>query len=140
MSDKQRDTYLRRTYGITLEFYRELLAYQGGKCFICHRKPGRIPLAVDHNHMTGEVRGLVCVRSAKDPVSGRDFPACNRIIGMARDNPAFFRRGADYLENPPARRLKERQEAELISAQREIISSIEEADWNRPVEEWFDHD
>lgn len=120
-ADQKFDAYLRRTYGITLQFYRDLLEYQGGRCYICHRKPGRIRLAVDHNHLTGEVRGLICGRSWRDPVSGRDYPACNRIIGMAHDNPAFFRRGADYLENPPARRLKERQEAEQIQEWRDVI-------------------
>lgn len=139
-----RDSYLRRTYGITLEFYNDLLQYQGGRCFICWKKPGRTLLAVDHNHMTGEVRGLICGRSWKDPVSGRDFPACNRIIGMFRDNPAPFRRGADYLENPPARRLKERQEAETIQAHRETIQTwggeSRQIEMPEDPEEWFDND
>lgn len=128
-----RDRYLRKTYGISEAFYLALLEYQGGVCFICHRKPGRVLLAVDHNHLTGEVRGLVCGRSARDHATGRDYPACNRIIGMAHDSPAFFRRGADYLENPPARRLKERLEAEHIQEMRETVALNDAQVWD-----WFD--
>lgn len=81
-------------YGITAEDYAALLAYQGGKCFICERARGvRRRLAVDHNHVTGEVRGLLCSK-------------CNQMLGEARDNPEFFRRAAHYLGNPPFDELK----------------------------------
>ena len=50
-------------------------------------------LAVDHDHKTGEVRGLCC-------------GICNNVLGlMARDDPSVFDRAADYLRNPPARRV-----------------------------------
>lgn len=112
------DAYLRRTYGISIEDYKALLAYQGGRCFVCHRKPRMVALAVDHNHNMppgrDSVRGLLCGRSGKDS-AGRDYPACNRIIGMAHDNPQFFRRAADYLENPPFQRMAEAQEGERLA-------------------------
>lgn len=93
-------------YGITVEFYWELYEFQGGMCFICERAYGKTKrLAVDHDHSCDQghpkdkacnlcVRGLLCTM-------------CNRkIVGHLRDDPAAFRRGADYLENPPARRLR----------------------------------
>lgn len=74
-------------YGLTLDEYRSLLDAQGGACRICGRvpKPTGKSLAVDHDHDTGQVRGLICV-------------ICNRAIGQLGDCPAMLRRAADYLE------------------------------------------
>lgn len=124
MSDKTLDTYLRRTYNITLEFYNALLRAQDGRCYVCRRKPGRVRLGVDHDHRTGEVRGLLCVRSHRD-WKGRDFPACNRIIGMARDNPAFFERAVEYLTNPPGRRLSREQELAVLRECSDVVDLLE---------------
>lgn len=85
--DKAREGHLRRTYGITLEQYDELLARQDEKCFVCERHKDEFPtrLAVDHDHISGEIRGLLC-------------RYCNhRLVGRHR-NPALLRRIADYLE------------------------------------------
>ena len=89
----QHEQRLRYAYGIDgVEYYR-IFEYQGGVCFICQRKPHKKRLAVDHNHKTGEVRGLLC-------------KTCNRdIIGTAKDEVAFLERAIDYLKNPPASRL-----------------------------------
>jgi|GEM_PF-6267044 len=94
-----------KTYGISSEFYWQLYEFQKGMCYICERAYGKSKrLAVDHNHSctadhpaenacTLCVRGLLCTM-------------CNRkIVGHLRDDPAAFRRGAEYLEDPPARRL-----------------------------------
>lgn len=79
-------------YGLTLDEYRRLLAAQGGGCRVCGRqpKPGRKSLAVDHDHATGKVRGLLCV-------------ICNRAIGQLGDCPVRLRKAADYLEGKLAR-------------------------------------
>ena len=45
---------------ITPAEYKSLLAKQGGVCAICQRRPKTIKLAVDHDHLTGKVRGLLC--------------------------------------------------------------------------------
>jgi len=78
-----RDKELRRTYGLKLEQYEAILAAQGGVCGWCGRPPGRRALVVDHDHVTGEIRGLLC-----DP--------CNRRL---------TERGVAYLLDPPARHL-----------------------------------
>jgi hypothetical protein len=59
---KRRDSYLKRTYGISADEYDFLLRRQKGGCAICGSKSGGKHLAVDHDHKTGEVRGLLCKR------------------------------------------------------------------------------
>lgn len=82
------------TYGITAEEYWAIYEAQGGKCYICRRATGKVrKLAVDHSHETGEVRGLL-------------DKMCNRnILGHSRDEIEFFERAAEYLRNPPARKV-----------------------------------
>lgn len=51
---------LLRTYGLTVEEYEAKLLEQSNGCAICGRPAGRLHLSVDHNHTTGQVRGLLC--------------------------------------------------------------------------------
>lgn len=64
--DRDRATAYRRKYGITVEHYNEQLKKQSGCCYICKKKPTDRKLAVDHNHYTGKVRGLLCTACNKD--------------------------------------------------------------------------
>lgn len=132
------DAYLRRTYGISRADYDRLYAYQGGRCFVCHRKPVRTPLAVDHDHAKGKgrqsVRGLLCGRSGRDS-RGRDYPACNRVVGMWQDNPNAFRRAADYLTDPPWQRIVEADERERLREAHDALNDeyfAIEQDWENP--------
>lgn len=83
--------HVEATYEITPAEYDALYKAQGGRCWICRRATGASKrLSVDHDHKTGEVRGLLC-------------GPCNHMIGLvARDNPEVFDRAADYLRHPPA--------------------------------------
>ena len=56
------DARLKKTYGIGLNEYNEMLKNQNGVCAICGKqsKTGGSKLHVDHNHATGAVRGLLC--------------------------------------------------------------------------------
>nr|WP_279494490.1 endonuclease VII domain-containing protein [Actinocrispum wychmicini] len=85
---------MQATYGITAEQYAALYTLQGGRCAICRRATGRGKrLAVDHNHATGEVRGLLC-------------KPCNRdVLGHLRDDVSAFERAIAYLTDPPALRM-----------------------------------
>ena len=63
-----REYKLRSQYGLTLKDYDNLLEKQGNRCGICgcyaddyKEYTGRY-LAVDHNHDTGGIRGLLCMR------------------------------------------------------------------------------
>lgn len=78
------DTNLRRRYGLSMDEYNAILAAQDGLCAICKGPPGARRLAVDHDHETGEVRGLLC-------------PNCNRGIGNFRDDPSLLRAAIEYL-------------------------------------------
>lgn len=83
--DKMRERHLRRKYGISLATYQVLLQSQSGGCAICAKPEpiGRM-LDVDHDHATGEVRGLLCQN-------------CNRMLGYAYDDTARLARAIDYL-------------------------------------------
>lgn len=60
---KARNHELKRNYGLTYDEYELLLAQQGGGCAICGRgHEGRRRLAVDHDHTTGHIRGIVCAK------------------------------------------------------------------------------
>jgi len=84
-SDTARNTYLITEYGITLVEYREMAALQNGLCAICGEvcKSGRV-LAVDHDHVTGVNRGLLCIR-------------CNNGLGNFRDDPYLLTAALEYL-------------------------------------------
>ncbi|WP_352302763.1 endonuclease VII domain-containing protein [Kineosporia sp. NBRC 101731] len=69
-------------YGLTPERYEEMLEQQQGRCAICRRDE---PLVIDHDHLTGIVRELLCNK-------------CNCAIGLLRDDPALVRASARYLE------------------------------------------
>jgi len=80
------DAIIRRTYGITLEQYNQMLKDQDGVCAICG-KPDEVEgrrMAIDHNHDTGEVRGLLC-------------GTCNRGLGNFQDNIEMLEKAKDYL-------------------------------------------
>jgi hypothetical protein len=75
------------TYDLGPGGYAVLYATQGGVCAICRRATGRARrLAVDHDHRTGVVRGLLC-------------SPCNTMLGHGRDQVAFFLRAVDYLQS-----------------------------------------
>lgn len=79
-----RKAYLRKKYNIEVGERDELLAEQGGRCAACRSaEPGRY-WCVDHNHATGQVRGILCWH-------------CNVGLGHFRDDVAALRRAADYL-------------------------------------------
>lgn len=86
---------VQKVYGLQRGEYAQLYAFQGGRCAICRRATGASKrLAVDHDHASGNVRGLLC-------------SVCNRFLGHARDKLAFFRRCIQYLTFTPYAAMKE---------------------------------
>lgn len=77
--EKTRRSNLKQSYGITLEEYDAMLAAQGGVCGACggvetgRNAYGVVSLAVDHDHETGKIRGLLCMK-------------CNRALGLIGDS------------------------------------------------------
>lgn len=81
---KVKNTYLLRKYGINLKEYNELVLSQNNKCAICKQEELGKSLAVDHNHETGEVRGLLC-------------EDCNRGIGILKEDIKRLSAAIEYL-------------------------------------------
>lgn len=82
-----RERVLIKKYGITLEQFDALLVVQNGRCAICGgREPGGRygQWYVDHDHITGIVRGLLCNR-------------CNISLGKFEDDPDLLEKAAAYV-------------------------------------------
>lgn len=60
--EKRQSAHCLRKYGITFEQRREMFVKQNGKCDLCGVQISEFSLAVDHNHVTGKVRGLLCMQ------------------------------------------------------------------------------
>ncbi len=73
-----------KKYGLSLEDFDEILNQQKGVCAICNENPEG-QLAVDHDHNTNKIRGLLC-------------RACNRGIGIFKDNTERLESAIEYLE------------------------------------------
>jgi Recombination endonuclease VII len=85
----RRTAYLKKHYGITYDDYQNLLARYDYKCWICkkHQENFVKNLHVDHDHVDGSVRGLLCY-------------TCNRqVIGRNRD-PEIYLEAYKYLKGP----------------------------------------
>jgi hypothetical protein len=90
--DRVRSYKWKARFGITSEKYTEMLISQGGVCAICgqeetaqHNTSNRVQkLAVDHCHITGKIRGLLC-------------QDCNRGISKFHDDPTILKNAIEYL-------------------------------------------
>jgi hypothetical protein len=80
---------LLREYGLTQTAFDAILADQGGTCSICAGQPDVRGWHVDHDHSTGQVRGILC-------------GPCNTGLGHFRDDIALLGRAIDYLERHAA--------------------------------------
>ncbi|MGY1733659.1 endonuclease VII domain-containing protein [Geodermatophilus sp. SYSU D01045] len=76
-----RSYHLMRRYGITVAEADAMLAEQGGLCAICVTAPAE---HVDHDHVTGRVRALLCF-------------GCNGGLGQFKDDPVVLRAAARYV-------------------------------------------
>lgn len=90
-SESIRNCYLVRTYGITSEQYEVMFDAQNGKCAICLKEEDTLlssgknkSFAVDHNHKTGQIRGLLCEN-------------CNRAIGLLKEDTELLTRAIQYI-------------------------------------------
>jgi hypothetical protein len=84
--------YLVRTYGITYEEYNAMLVQQKELCAICNKEGflmdkerHKTKLVVDHCHVTGVVRGLLCHN-------------CNRALGLLKDDLVTINNAMEYLK------------------------------------------
>lgn len=83
-ADQRKAAWLRTEYGLSWDAYLAMVAAQCGLCAICSKSRGRRPLHVDHDHVTGKVRALLCYK-------------CNSGIGNLNDDPNLMEKAAAYL-------------------------------------------
>lgn len=82
-----------KRFDLTLEEYGAMFAAQNGVCKICSKpeegidsRTGKVKaLAVDHDHATGRVRGLLCGK-------------CNHLLGLVKDDKEVLASAYDYLD------------------------------------------
>lgn len=121
-SAKAHATMIEKTYGLAATGYDELLERQGGRCAICRSKPKSKRLAVDHDHATGAVRGLLCSRCNHD------------LLGSAWDSLALATALWHYLNTPPATGawLPPEKAAPLIASPTEAHEHVAPVETKRP--------
>lgn len=88
--DRFREHHLKYTTGISIQQYKKMLAEQNHMCASCGlpetvlQKSGKpFRLAVDHDHETGQVRGLLCMK-------------CNRALGLLSDSAKTIEKLLEY--------------------------------------------
>jgi hypothetical protein len=89
-----KDKLLQKRFKISLADYENLLKMQNSTCSICNKQESSMDkksnkirmLSVDHNHTTGEIRGLLC-------------RGCNTSIGLLDDNITLIQKAIKYLQN-----------------------------------------
>ena len=90
--EKAREASLKQLYGATIEWFEKQSAKQEGKCAICNQpetmkiRGKTVRLAVDHDHNSGKIRGLLCT-------------ACNRAIGLLKHDEDLLQAAIRYLKN-----------------------------------------
>lgn len=84
--DRHRELHMAKRYSISVEEYRRLFEVFDSKCGICGKPEttkGKV-LSVDHNHATGQVRGLLCGK-------------CNKGLGFLQDDVSLVDKIKQYL-------------------------------------------
>jgi hypothetical protein len=77
--ERKRRDWIKRTWNMTEQEYD---SFRSQACEIC----GDIhDMVIDHDHLSGKIRGVLCKK-------------CNNVLGMARDKPNILRAAASYLE------------------------------------------
>lgn len=82
-----KNSRLKKKYGITLAQYEAMLESQGGVCALCGKHPTKNSLCVDHSHVTGRVRGLLCY-------------FCNKTLWWIERHPQTWPKLYGYLKEP----------------------------------------
>ena len=88
---------LKAVYDITREQYEQLLAFQGGRCYICRKEAHASRLAVDHDHRTGAVRGLLCANNEW---------GCNVTLRQLLNSLGMAQRALEYVTMSPFDRMR----------------------------------
>lgn len=103
IKNKQETTRIysyKKKFGISIEQYDDILKSQNYSCAICeiHESVHKTKLHIDHNHKTGEIRGLLC-------------DLCNRFLINKQTDPEIFLKAAKYLSNGTGLFVPEKENA-----------------------------
>jgi len=82
----QRRNWLKFKYGITPEYYEEMLNKQKGLCLICNSIMSEKNICIDHDHQTGKIRELLC-------------RSCNVALGHFREDEEILKSAINYLKH-----------------------------------------
>ncbi len=93
-NEKYKDYKLKYCYGLSRNAFDAMLAKQSGVCAICHKPETHIDkrvgdvrrMTVDHNHVTGSIRGLLCTK-------------CNIVVGMCGEDIEVLKATIVYLQS-----------------------------------------
>lgn len=85
MRSKNKEARMKAKYGVTHSDVKHILIEQDNKCAICNDDIAHRHV-IDHNHATGEVRGLLCFN-------------CNASLGGFKDSPDVLQSAVSYLNN-----------------------------------------
>ena len=80
--------HLKSQHNLSIKEYNDLVLSQNNKCAICGQPldfQNTFNICIDHSHLTGVIRGILC-------------RTCNMAIGLLRDNPEYVRNALEYLE------------------------------------------
>ena len=89
--EKFRGYGLKKNFNMSLEDYNKLWTSQNGLCAVCDQPETAVwrgiikHLAVDHDHKTGKIRGLLCMK-------------CNQALGHANDDVEILLNMVEYLQ------------------------------------------
>jgi len=81
---EQRRKHRIQAYGITVDEYNAMYTAQNGGCYICGEPEIGKSLSIDHDHVSGKVRGLLCSNH-------------NRALGLMQDDPDILLKAHEYL-------------------------------------------
>lgn len=85
--NQQRSFHLKKNFGLSETDYQNLFILQNGVCAICQEpNKSKIHFAVDHNHVSGKIRGLLCY-------------SCNTGLGKFKENVETMNRAIMYLKS-----------------------------------------
>jgi len=84
---RMKEWTLKTFYNLSLDEFNDIFEKQNGCCAICgiHQSQLKKTLCVDHDHKTGQIRGLLCNK-------------CNRGIGMFNDDVILLETAIKYLK------------------------------------------
>lgn len=112
----RKDISRRRIYGISTTEWEEIYNNQEKKCAICKKQfKNESKAQVDHNHASGQVRGLLC-------------SSCNLGIGHVKENPVFLLSSCNYLLSTDNNIEESADVAELRNALKKLSTCVDEID------------